>query len=112
MQLAVPSAVRARTPRWPAVVLVVVVLVAGGLVAAQRADDAQVRLAAAALGYVLGALVTTVFASVYRSRGNTARLSNEFRPRPWLDHLVTGALVVGVLVGLLHAFFLATELAK
>lgn len=112
MDLSAPSVVRTRTPRWPAVVIVVVVLVAAVLLGAQRVDDGQVRLLSAVAGYVLGALVATALASVYRARRNTARLSNEFRPSRGLDRLVSTTLVVGLLVGLVQAFLLATELAK
>ena len=112
MDLSAPSAARTQAPRWPALAMAAVVLTAVGLLVAQRVDDGQVRLVAAIVGYALGALAATALASVYRAGANTARLSTEFRPIPWLDRMVTALLFLGVVVGLAQAFFIATEMAK
>lgn len=101
-----------RAPAWPAFAAVAVALlsVVLALVSALVLDPPSRVLLIA--GYVLGAVVTTVVASVYRAMRNARRPDPAFRPQPWLDRLATWALVVGVLAGLLNAFFLATELAK
>ncbi|TDE92635.1 hypothetical protein EXU48_13945 [Occultella glacieicola] len=63
------------------------------------------------VGYVLGAVVTVVFAALYRSI-RAARRSKIFRPSPGLDRVVTVVMVVGVAAGIACAYLLATEVAK
>ncbi|WP_456824090.1 hypothetical protein [Cellulomonas sp. P5_E12] len=101
-----------RAPAWPAIaaLAVAVVSVAAALVSVLVLDAPSVPLLVA--GYVLGAVVTTIVASVYRAMRSRRRPDPRFRPQPWLDRLATSALVIGVAAGLVNAFLLATELAK
>lgn len=101
-----------RAPAWPAfaAVAVAVVSVALAVVGVLVLDPPSVPVLVA--GYVLGAVVTTVVASVYRAIRSRRRPDPRFRPQPWLDRLATSALVLGVAAGLVNAFLLATELAK
>ena len=64
------------------------------------------------VGYVLGALVTPLLMVAYRLLRRTARKNPAYVPRPRLERLLVVATVTGIVVGVLHAWFVATELAK
>lgn len=100
-----------RAPAWPACAAAAVALLSVAAAVSGLVLDPPSK-PVLAVGYLLGAVVTTVVASTYRAMRNQRRPDPRFRPQVWLDRLAKGALVVGVLAGLLNAFLLATELAK
>ena len=95
-------------PAWPVHgALAAVVVSAVALVwAAQR------EVAWGVAGYVLGALVTPLLMVTYRLLRRRARKSPWYVPRPGLERLLVAATVVGIGLGIVHAWFVATELAK
>jgi hypothetical protein len=101
-----------RAPVWPglAAAATAVLSVAAVVVSVLVLDPRSVPVLVG--GYVLGAVVTTVAASVYRAQRNQRRPDPRLRPVPGRVRLVSAALVVGVVAGLVNAFLLATELAK
>jgi hypothetical protein len=63
-------------------------------------------------GYVLGALVVPAFTVVYRFGRRAAAKDPFFIPAPRLERFVLMMLAVGILAGVVNAWFVATELAK
>ncbi|SDS02996.1 hypothetical protein SAMN04489860_0633 [Paraoerskovia marina] len=106
------SAESVKPPVSLAVVAMASALVAVALVPLSRGLSSSALLSVTIAGYLIGAVVTVVFASLYRTGRNKARTEREFRPQGWADKVVTVALVLGILAGLVHAFLLATEIAK
>jgi len=102
-----------RAAAWPATVaLAAAVAATACAVLAAISPHATVRLAAAAVGYLLGAVVVTLLVSVHRSKDNRARQHPEFRPRPVWGRVVLVALVLGLVAAAVDAFLLATEVSK
>ena len=101
-----------RSPRWP--VIASAASVAGSLLLAviEIFGEQEGSLIVSAAGYVLGSLVTTMFVVVHRLRKQRAAREVWFSPRPHLDRLAHGLLVVGLVCGAWHAYVLATEIAK
>lgn len=64
------------------------------------------------VGYALGALATPLLTVLYRLLRRTARKNPFYVPRPQLERLLTLATGLGIVLGVVHAWFLATELAK
>ena len=101
------AAVSVRVPTWPAYAALLSSLLAAGLLV-----QASGRPVIAGLGYVFGAVITPVFAVAHRI------LYESTRKNPWFVHseipgrIVIVALTIGLVAGMGHAWFLATELAK
>ncbi len=64
------------------------------------------------VGYVLGAVATPLLMVAYRLLRRPARKNPYYVPRPRLERLLVVATAAGIVVGVLHAWFVATELAK
>lgn len=102
---------RIRAPRWPvlAASACTALAVTGAVVASTTGLPV---IATTVVGYVVGAVLTTAFAAVYRSMRNGRRSHPRFRPSPALDRWAAVAVGVGFLAGMVNAVLLATELAK
>lgn len=64
------------------------------------------------LGYVLGGLATPVLTVVHRMLRRAARKNRYYVPLRRLERLLAVATALGIVLGVAHAWFLATELAK
>jgi hypothetical protein len=95
-------------PSWPVHGAVVAALGSGVALLWASQGDAVAGL----VGYVLGALGTPLLTVVYRLLRRTARKDPYYLPRPRLEHLLTTATGLGIVLGVVHAWFVATELAK
>jgi hypothetical protein len=100
-------AVSVRVPAWPGRAALLSSLIAAGLLI--LASD---RLVVSALGYVFGAVITPAFAVAHRYLYESARKNPMFVYSSLPGRLVFAALTIGLLSGVGHAWFLATELAK
>jgi hypothetical protein len=67
---------------------------------------------ATAAGYCLGCLAVPLFVVGFRFLKMKASTSPLYLPRAALDRAATGLVAVGLAVGVVNAWFLATELAK
>jgi hypothetical protein len=64
------------------------------------------------VGYVLGALLTPLLMVAHRLLRRTARKSPWYVPRFTWERVLVTATVLGIVLGTVHAWFVATELAK
>lgn len=94
-------------PSWPAYAAAATAVLA--FVMLVRATHS---LSFAITGYVLGALVAPALTVVYRFLRRSAATSPFFIPRLSVERLVVAVLAVGILAGVVNAWFVATELAK
>jgi len=101
----------ATAPVWPLVGAAASAAAAAGLFLWAFLADVG-HLSVAVSGYVLGGLVTTVWFVLHRVATQRAARSVWFSPRPALDRCAMALLGTGIAVGLVHAWALATELAK
>ncbi len=100
-----------RAPAWPvAAQTATVALSAAGAGLALVTPTPSLALAGA--GYVLGAIVVTVLAAVYRASRDARRGHGAFRPSRLLDRASTALVVCGLAAGIVNAYALATEIAK
>jgi hypothetical protein len=74
--------------------------------------SAQQQLVWGLVGYVLGAVVTPLLTVAHRLLRRTARKDPYYVPRPTWERLLVAATVAGIGLGIVHAWFVATELAK
>jgi hypothetical protein len=106
------SGQRVHAPSWPpalsAATAVLAILTAVLDVTVLTPPSRVVLLA----GYLLGAVGTVAFASVYRALRNSRRRDPRFRVQRGLDTAVAWLTGVGVVAGMVNAALLATELAK
>ena len=109
-QYAVSQVVRA--PSWPAQAALAAAILAALLVAGDVMLDGRAAFTCAIVGYVVGALATPVLVQVYRFLRSAKNRSPWFNPSATLDRLSTTAMTTGLVSGAVHAFFIATELAK
>lgn len=109
-EVATGGATRVYVPRGPAVVTLALAIVAGAcaVLGATQPVSWLVPLA----GYVMGCIGTVAGASVHRSLENKRRSNPRFQLQPFLGRLAHGAMVAGLVAGLMCAFLVATELAK
>lgn len=101
------TATPVRAPAWPAVAAT-----ASALIAVVAILPATSQLLVAVGGYVLGALVTPGFTVAHRFGRRKAANDPFYVPTPAVERLLLVVLVSGIAAGLLHAWFIATELAK
>jgi hypothetical protein len=94
-------------PRWP----VLAATLSSALAVLAVMPGAQ-NLSIAAIGYLLGALVTPAFTVAYRFGRRRAAQNPFFIPRPSLERVVLAILASGIAAGVVNAWFVATELAK
>lgn len=64
------------------------------------------------LGYILAPIVVTVMVSLYRAADIRASQSAWYLAQPGQKRLTTIVLLVSFVVGLAHAWIIATEVAK
>lgn len=102
-----PGVMAVGAPRWP-----VVASSASAAVAIVCAFLGAEKATAAALGYVLGALLVPALTVMHRFGRRRAGQSPFFVENARIEHLVTTALMVGIGAGVVSAWFVATELAK
>lgn len=100
-----------RASTLPVVALALAAFAALAALALAALGGSAPRIVPTAIGYVLGATVSVVFASLYRA-SKAKRPRSTFRENPTLDTIVTVLLVLAVLSGMGCAYFLATEIAK
>ncbi len=105
------SGARITTPWWPAAVSALCAM-AAVVLAVNDFIAAETSVPLLAIGYTVGAVLTTVFSSTYRGLRNSRRNHPRFKPQPTLDMLARASMWVGVVAGLAIAYLLATELAK
>ncbi len=103
---AAPSSVHA--PLWP----VYGACAAAVLSAVALVWAAQLQVWWGVLGYLLGGLVTPLFTVAYRMLRRRARKDPYYLPRPTWERVLLAATVTGIALGVGHAWFVATELAK
>ncbi len=97
-----------RAPLWPVYgACGAVLLSALGLVWA-----VQHQVVWGVLGYVLAGLVTPLLTVSYRLLRRRARKNPSYLPRPGWERVLVWATVTGIVLGVAHAWFVATELAK
>jgi hypothetical protein len=106
------SAQPVHAPRWPAQASLAAAVVAVALVPGVLVLDGRQSFTCAVLGYVIGALATPVFVQIYRFLRSARSRIPTFNPSAKVDRLATVAISTGILGGAVHAFFIATELAK
>lgn len=73
---------------------------------------AQGNVPVGVTGYVLGALATPLLMVAFRLLRRSASKDPCFVPRPQLERMLTVATGLGIVIGVVHAWFVATELAK
>jgi hypothetical protein len=95
-----------RSPSWP---MALSVVVAGAAVALILGRD---ELPWSVAGYVLGAIVVPAVTVLHRVLRQSAAKSPYFLPHPQRERLVMVALLVGLAAGMVHAWFVAAEVAK
>jgi hypothetical protein len=95
-------------PSWP--VYAAVAAAIGSAVALVWASDNDI--VAGLVGYVLGALATPLLTVTYRLLRRTARKDPYYVPRLTLERVLSTATSAGIVLGVVHAWFVATELAK
>lgn len=100
------SANRVTAPNWPARTAAVVCLVAIALLVWRPNTPALV------VGYVLGAVACPALAVVHRFMTENRRKSPWYVRTSGSGRVLLVAVLTGVAVGVLHAWLLATELAK
>jgi hypothetical protein len=71
-----------------------------------------VTMTASILGYLLTPIASTVLTSVYRAQDIRRQQSVWYLPSEPQRKLVTTALIVSFVVGAVHAWVIATEIAK
>ncbi len=108
---AVRSAPPVRVPSWPVLAASTATALAGVLVlpAVARAEG---LVTVGLVGYLLGALVTPVLAVVARWQHQRASSSRRFVVVRWHARVLHAALGIGLAAGLVHAWLVATELAR
>lgn len=95
-------------PAWPVYGAVAAAL--GSAVALAWAAQGDVLWGV--VGYVLGALATPLLMVAYRLLRRAARKNPYYVPRPRLERVLVAATSAGIVLGVVHAWFVATELAK
>lgn len=103
--------VAVRASVWPVIALAFALAAAVTAVVLMQFFGLASLIGLAAAGYGLGAVVSVVFASLYRA-SKSARRGPTFRENPALDRIVTILLVTSVVAGIACAYFLATEVAR
>lgn len=73
---------------------------------------AQGHVLGGVAGYALGALATPLLLVAYRLLRRTARKNPYYVPRARLERVLVAATGAGIVLGVVHAWFVATELAK
>ena len=101
-----------RAPWWPVGTALLAALAAVTLAVANATLMDPVSRPLLIAGYLLGAIMTTALAAVYRALRNALRRHPQFRVQRHLDRLAVAAMSVGFAAGLANAVLLATELAK
>ena len=81
-------------------------------VVASAATLRSFGLGADVAGYVLGSIVTISFIGMFRRVDIQRRQSPFYAPRRMLTRYAGALAAIGVIVGALHAWSIATELAK
>lgn len=99
-------------PLWPVVAATVAALLSALALPWAVRPEVEQQLWWGALGYVLGALATPLLTVAYRMGRRAARKNPYYVPRPRWERVLVTATVVGIALGILHAWFVATELAK
>ena len=97
----------ARAPRWPVAAAVALALAAAGALFV-----APGSLGIAVPGYVVGALAVPCLTVLHRFFRQSAAKSPYYLPDLKLERLMLLALGLGLVAGVAHAWFVATELAK
>jgi hypothetical protein len=100
-----------RAAAWPVLAAAAAAAVASALVVPALARTGPL-VTLSLLGYVLGALATSVLAVVHRWKSRTIRTNPRRVVVAWHPRLVTAALALGIAAGMVHAWLLATELAR
>ena len=95
-------------PAWPAHAAVVAALGSAVALVPAVEGDAVWGL----VGYLLGGLAAPVLTVVHRTQRRTARRNRYYVPLRRLERLLAVATGLGIVLGVAHAWFLATELAK
>lgn len=103
---------RVRAPWWPIAGSLFAVAVSAALFVIHLVNFEARSIPLLIVGYLTGAVATTVLASVYRALRNARRSHPRFQPQRPLDRAAVGAMVIGLLAGMGNAVLLATELAK
>lgn len=99
-------------PLWPVVGAVVAALLSALALPWAARPEVEQQLWWGALGYVLGALATPLLTVAYRMGRRAARKNPYYVPRPTWERVLVAATVAGITLGIAHAWFVATELAK
>ena len=99
---------RVHAPAWP--VLAAVAAALGSAMALVPA--AQGGASWGLVGYLLGGVATPVLTVVHRMLRQAARKHRSYVPQVGLERALAVATAVGITLGVAHAWFLATELAK
>jgi hypothetical protein len=95
-------------PAWP--LYAAVAAAAGSALALVWASDRH--LVWGVIGYLLGALATPLLTVAHRLLRRRARKNPWYVPRRGLERAMVAATAVGILLGTVHAWYVATELAK
>jgi hypothetical protein len=98
---------RATPPSWPVIVAGLCAVAATLLILPGRD-----HLGLAIGGYCLGALATPLLTVIYRFARQSVAKNPFFVPRLILDRVLYGFVLLGICVGIVHAWLIATELAK
>jgi hypothetical protein len=101
-----------KAPRWPVNAALSAAVVSVALIAGALMLEGRDSLASAVAGYVIGAIAGPAFVQLYRHRRKQRNQSPWFNPSAALDRLSAAAMTAGLISGAVHAFFIATELAK
>lgn len=102
-----PTLTPVTPPKWPAVIAAM-----GALAAVALIPSGGHSLRFAVTGYALGALLVPIFTVLYRFARQKAATHPFYVPRITLERLVLASLLLGITGGLIHAWLVATELAK
>ena len=98
----------AHAPSWPVYAAVAAALGS----AASLVWALQGHVLWGVVGYLLGALATPLLMVAHRLLRRGARKDPYYVPRPRLERVLVAATGAGIVLGMAHAWFVATELAK
>jgi uncharacterized membrane protein YedE/YeeE len=87
-------------------------VLAGGAVSAAAISLVGTSRAAHIVGYVSGMIGTILLTAIYRLLDKRSSQSPYYSPSPAREHWATGILGVGLILGLLHIFYLAVAAAR
>lgn len=94
-----------KAPAWLVWAAVGVLAISAGLLVGRS-------LTTSVIGYLLAPLVVTALVSFFRYKDVLASRSNVYTKSPGLQRTATITVIISFLVGIGHAWFIATDIAK